>query len=302
MHAPTLDQVRVLIAVSEAGSFSQAARRLNRAQSAVTHAVQKLERDTGLALFDRSGYRPVLTPAGEALLVRARRIAEEVDAFREQGRGLAGGLEAELTVALDSMCPMPFVVDALRAFSARFPTVPPRVHVRPLGAAARLVMDGTCAIGLLPEVVTRSTPLRTAPILTVELVPVVAPAHPLAAIAGMVPMAEMDRHVQLVLTDASDLTAGRDHGVLSSRTWRLADLEAKRSMLLGGLGWGSMPRHMVAEDLARGRLRVIRPEGFGRETTTLVIRSAHAADAGPGPAGRGMLDHLQSRSDLTDDW
>jgi DNA-binding transcriptional LysR family regulator len=115
----------------------------------VTYGIQKLEAQFGIPLFDRTTYRPALTEAGRALLPGARRIADETNAFRDIARSLASGLEAELTIVLDSMFPMPAVVKALRAFTAKFPTVPPRVYVQSLGAAAELVLDGTCTIGLL---------------------------------------------------------------------------------------------------------------------------------------------------------
>lgn len=290
MDAVTLDQVRVFLAIVDEGSFPKAAKTLRRAQSAVTYAIRKLEAQSGVPLFDRSAYRSALTPAGRALLVRARRMVEEADAFREQARSLARGLEPELTIVLDAMYPMPLAVAALRALAERFPTVPPRVYVQSLGAAAQLVLDGTCAIGLLPSVVTDLTALHLRPTTTVELVPVVAPSHPLAAVAGTVEARVLDRHVQLVLTDASSITAGRDHGVLSSRTWRLADLGAKKAMLVAGLGWGTMPRHLVEDELADGRLRRIAPEGFDALTARLVLGAAYLTERGLGPAGRWMLD------------
>lgn len=297
MDALTLDQIRVFIAVAEAGSFSRAAKALNRAQSAVTHAIQRLEAETGTPVFDRSAYRPTLTDAGSALLVRARRIAEEAHGFRDQARSLARGLEPELSMALDPMFPMPMVVDALKAFSDRFPSVPPRVHVRSLGAAAQLVIDGTCAIGMLPFVISDQTPLKTFPMLTVELVPVVAPGHALAAFAGPISAEALHEHVQLVLSDTSDLTAGRDYGVLSSRTWRLADLGAKKSMLLAGFGWGSMPAHLVAEELGRGQLKRIDPAGFDQMTARLVLGAACSAERSLGPAAAWMIDHLLRMKD-----
>lgn len=60
--------------------------------------------------------------------------------------------------------------------------------------------------------------------------------------------------MQLVLTDRSDLMAGKDYGVFSPSTWRLADLSTKYALLREGIGWGSMPRHMVDTDVAEGRL------------------------------------------------
>src|SRR5579859_819835 len=101
--APSFDQLQVMLAVVETGSFSAAARRLNRAQSAVTYAVQRLEEQLGTALFDRASYRPVLTEAGRALLPRAQRIADELRSLCEQAQGIAAGLEPELTLVVEAM-------------------------------------------------------------------------------------------------------------------------------------------------------------------------------------------------------
>lgn len=292
MDSLTLDQIQILLTVVDQGSFSKAAKKLNRAQSAVTYGIQKLEAQIGLPLFDRTAYRPALTEAGRTLLVRARRIAEETNAFRDTARSLASGLEAELTIVLDSMFPMPPVVEALRAFTARFPTVPPRVYVQSLGAAAELVLDGTCMIGLLQLVFSDIALLKRFPLLTIDLVPVAAPGHPLAQIDGPIETHILHDHVQLVLTDRSTLTAGRDYGVLSGRTWRLADLGAKQAMLLAGLGWGNMPAHMVAADIAQGRLKVIRPVEFDARTAQLAMCGTTLADHRLGPAGQWMIEHL----------
>src|ERR1700733_995306 len=294
MDSLTLDQIQILLTVVDQGSFSKAAKKLNRAQSAVTYGIQKLEAQIGIPLFDRSSYRPALTEAGRALLLRARRVAEEANAFRDSARSLASGLEAELTIVLASMFPMSPVVEALRAFTERFPTVPPRVYVQPLGASAELVIDGTAMIGLLPLIFSDTAALKSFPLLTIDLIPVVAPHHPLAAIEGPLETHVLPQHVQLVPTDRSALTAGRDHGVLSRRTWRLADLGAKQSMLLAGLGWGNMPSHMVQDDIAQGRLKVIRPREFDPRVAQLVMCGAYLADRRLGPAGQWMVEHLSA--------
>jgi len=293
MDALTLDQIRVFLSVVDEGSFPKAAKSLNRAQSAVTYAIRKLEAEIGVPLFDRSAYRSVLTPAGRALLTRARRIAEEAGAFREQARGLAHGLEAELSIVLDAFYPMPPIFDALRAFTEQFPTVPPRLYVASLGAATDLVTDGTCAIGLLPSNVAELAALKLTPITTIHLCPVVSPSHPLASIQGIIEPHVLRQHVQLVLTDASTLTAAVDWGVLSSRTWRLADLGAKKSMLLAGLGWGNMPAHIVEDEIKDGRLTVIQPAGSDT-LTPLVLGAAYISEHSLGPAGRWMLTYLTS--------
>jgi DNA-binding transcriptional LysR family regulator len=294
MDALTLDQIQIFLAIVDEGSFSKAAKRLNRAQSAVTYGIQKLEAQIDMPLFDRTAYRPTLTEAGRTLLLRARRIAEETNAFRDSAKSLASGLEAELTIVLDSMFPMHAVVDALKAFTERFPTVPPRVYVQPLGAATELLLNGTCMIGLLQFIFTDLPVLKRFHLLTVDLIPVVAPHHPLAALDGPIETHVLQRHVQLVLTDRSAMTAGRDYGVLSGQTWRLADLGAKHSMLLAGLGWGNMPAHLVEDDIARGRLKIIRPVAFDARATRLVMGGAYRADQQLGPAGQWMIEYLSA--------
>ncbi len=61
------------------GSFAKAARELNKVPSAVTYAIRKLEDGLDVLLFDRSGHRAVLTPAGETLLKDGRHVLQSLD-------------------------------------------------------------------------------------------------------------------------------------------------------------------------------------------------------------------------------
>lgn len=294
MKAVTIDQLRVFRRVAEAGSFSAAARAMHRAQSAVTYAVQKLEDQLGTPLFDRSAYRPVLSDAGRALLPRASRILEELDAFGTQARAIAGGLEPEVALVVDSMFSAPIVLRALGEFQREFPLVQLRVYVESLGATAQAVLDRTAVLGIALDFAATRPELETIPMGDIELVPVAAPGHPLAGIKGRIHPEQVRDHVQLVLTDRSALTRGTDYGVLAVRTWRLADLGARHAMLLSGLGWGSMPRHMVEADIAARRLVALdirRPDGItklARPGIVLVRRK----DQPLGPAAQWLAKRL----------
>ena len=297
MDALTLDQFRVFATVVEAGSFSAAARRLNRAQSAITYTVQKLEEQVGSQLFDRSAYRPVLSEAGRALLPRVRRILDEVDGFTVQARGIAGGLEPELSLVVDSLFPIGTLVEALTGFQAQFPSVQTRLHVETLGAAVQAVLDGVVDLGIVTVFASDFAELERTPLGEIELAPVAAPGHPLAGSDEVLEPEALREHVQLVLTDRSQLTAGRDYGVAAVRTWRIADLGAKHAMLLAGLGWGSMPLHMVRNDLDTGRLtrlRLSRWDG-AQEMPRLPAVMARRRDQALGPAGRWMSARLTAR-------
>lgn len=302
MDGLTLDQVQVFLSVVETGSFSAAARVLNRTQSAVTYAVQRLEEQCGMALFDREGYRPELNEAGRALLPRARRIAEAVGALRMEARGMAGGLEPELSLVVDAMFPMAVLLEALKGFRAHYPTVQTRLYVETLSRAARQVSDGGCALGIVVASGTDTSVLTRMPLLEVELVLVAAPTHPLAGRTGPVPSADLRDHVQLVLTERSGPGAP-DRGVHATQTWRIGDLGAKLAMLRAGLGFGSMPLHMVETDLAKGELVRIVPEDWdGRARgVTLPMCAVHRTRDALGPATRWMADHLVAVSRAADE-
>jgi DNA-binding transcriptional LysR family regulator len=124
------------------------------------------------------------------------------------------------------------------------------------------------------------------------LVPVAAPGHPLARIEA-IPPGLARQHLQLVLSDRSPLTEGRDFSVTAARTWRLADLGAKHALLLEGIGWGNMPRDLVADDLAAGRLvQLAVPEDPGIDYTFAVL---WRRDCPPGPARQWLRQALADR-------
>lgn len=295
---PTLDQLRVLLAVAEAGSFSGAAKRLNRAQSVVSYGIANLEGQLGLTLFERGHRRPVLTEAGRAVLADARRIAGIIDELRARATGLTAGLEAEVALAADVMFPTADLVAALQAFARAFPTVALRLRVETLGGVVQLVLDGTCMLGISGPMGIRADGLERRLIRHIDLVPVAAPGHPLAQLAPPLPAAAFHDHTQLVLSDRSKLTDGQDFGVLSLRTWRLGDLGAKHALLRAGLGWGNMPAHMVGDDLATGRLVQLTP-AFGA-TQRFPLLLIHRAAAAPGPAARWLAERLAGETAPTE--
>ena len=293
LDAPiTLDQLRVFLCVVEAGSFSKAAKRLRRVQSAVSYSIANLERLLDVELFDRSGRTPTLTEAGRALVPDAQEVSERVDRLHARARTLATGLEPRLCLAVDALYPMPALVEGLRAFTDRFEGVDLHLRSEALGAVTQLVLDGSCRVGISVDLGDFPRELTVEPLAEVRLVPVVGAEHALASREGPVGVALLDEAIQIVLTDRSERTAGTDRGVRSPRTWRVADLGTKRSMICAGLGWGLMPAHFARPDLEAGRLRRIDIEGW-RPPEKVVMLAIHRTAEPPGPAASWLLDLLR---------
>lgn len=289
---PTLDQLRLFLAVVDHGSFGGAARGMGRAVSAVSYGIAQMEALLGVNLFAREGSRrPVLTEAGLGLLAEARAVADAADTLMAKARSLHAGLESSLSLVVDVMVPGEATARVLRDFRVMFPTTALRLQVEALGAVAACLLAGEADLAIGGPVVIELPDLERQTIGAVELIPVAAPDHPLAG--PQVQPGESRRHLQLVLTDRSALSEGREFSVLSPQTWRLADLGAKHELLRQGIGWGNMPRHMVRDDLASGALIALDlPEKPG---AIYPLNALWRRDSRLGPATSWLIDAFRER-------
>ncbi len=289
----TLDQLRALVAVTEEGSFSAAARKLRRVQSAVSTSMANLEAHLGVGVWDRSTKVATLTDAGRVVLASARRILAEVDGLRSLTANLAAGVEPSVSLCLDVFFPLDALLDLCADFAARFPTVDLRVESQVMSAVSVRVREGVASLGVVSPLGERPG-LERRVLGAVRLIPVAGRDHPLASIRGPVPTRALATAVQIVLSERSDVGVD-DQGVLSPRTWRVADLSTKHAMLLRGLGWGNLPEHLVRNDIRAGRLTALRLESLGDAPQTLTLAAVWRPDAPLGPAHKWVLGELERR-------
>lgn len=291
----TLDQVRTFVTVVESGSFRSGAQRLSRVQSAVSNAVANLEAELGVALFDRSGHRPVLTPEGQALLANARDILLRVDAMRARARGLNKGIELELSLTVDTLFPIAAVGAALTEVRAAYPSVSIRLAIEPLGGPVTALIEKRSTLAILVGEDFRNPRIALEAIFPIQQVAVVSAKHPLAMKNGVetISLPDLADHLQIVLSDPTPLSEGRDFGVLSPQTCRVSSQDAKHEMVLAGLGWGRLPLWLVDRDLSEGRLVRLHTRALGRRSQ--VISEAYLAyrlDEPLGPAAQAFCRSL----------
>lgn len=291
---PTLDQLRIFLTIVEVGSFAGAARKLHRATSVISYSMANLESQLGVMLFDRKTTRkPQLTEAGRTVLAEARSIYNGIDGLRAKVKGLLQGLEAEIHLVVDVMFPAARLVDALKGFRAEFPTVLLHLHVEALGAVAQMVLEGRATLGVSGMVHRGIAGIERVEAGYVDLIPVAAPDHPLVLSRPNLPGAGRE-HIQLVLSDRSELTRNQDFGVVGTRSWRLADLGAKHTLLREGIGWGNMPAPMVEEDLASGRLVLL--DLPGNQKLSYGFDAIYRTDTAPGPAASWLIARLVAQA------
>ena len=287
----SLDQLRVFVSIADTGSFSATARELRRAQSAISNAIINLESAIGVSLFDRSGWKPTLTIHGDALLTDARAVLARTEQFKARAAGLTQGIEAELSIVFDVMYPVAGVVDLVARLRVRFPSVALRLRTEVLGGVPEKVLSAQCDLGVQGSLPDIDEALVSYRLPSINLVPVAAPLHALAAAQGITSDA-LKRHTQIVLTDQSGRTAKRHFSVFGIDRILTADLGSKHAMLRAGLGWGYMPRGVIEDDLASGRLLQLDLLDPYLQTRDLPLYLIHRRAQPLGPAGCWVVEQL----------
>lgn len=144
-----LDVLRTLVAIADGGSFSAAADRIGRTQSAVSMQIRRLEEATGKRLFDRGTRHVRATPAGESLLGHARRM------LRLEEEAWAALVEPDLSGRVRLGIPDDYAYALLPPVLSRFAASHPKVEVELICEQSTL-LDGRLAEGSVDlAVVTR---------------------------------------------------------------------------------------------------------------------------------------------------
>ena len=294
IDALTLDQMRIFVTAVDEGSFSAAARKLGRVQSAVSQSVAALEGNLGVALFDRSGKTPRLTPAGAALAKDARRLVADAVALKRRAACMAVQVEPELVFAVDAIFPHEPLIASLKALRDEFPAVPVSIFTESLGGSEQRLRDGVAQFAIYPTPPAGAGGDLVADFLAaIDVVAVVGVDHPLAKEPEPIARETLEPHVQLILTDRTPLTQNFSGGIVSHHVWRFADLSTRLEFLLAGFGWCRMPAHLVQGPVAEGRLKELELAEFS--SFQFLAHVVHVRGHEIGRAGRWLIEDLRAR-------
>ncbi|GAB7530764.1 LysR family transcriptional regulator [Pseudomonas sp. 3A(2025)] len=288
-----LEQLRVFLRVAELRSFSAVAREQRKAQSAISNAIALLETDLGVTLFERSsGRQPRLTDNGEALLADARELLRQCERLDGRALALMRGQEALLRIAQDEAMPYQPVIDSLKELSSRFPYLQVQLASNAQGDVARKLVERRADLGLFfhHEHIPASLERRT--LGSVEMVTVCAVDHPLAR-ERHVTRQQLACHRQLLITpQQSDYPGGE---AISPLIWRADSFYAMAELLMRGLGWAWLPRHVVQYPTYQAQMVELASEW---RPPALVTELAWRRDEPLGPAAQWLAErfavHLQA--------
>lgn len=274
----SLEQWRTLVAVVDAGGYARAAERLNKTQSSVTYAVQKLESLLGVKAFDVSGRKARLTPVGELLVRRARGLLDEATAIERSARRLSAGWEAEIGLAAEIVFPRWLLFKALERFGAESPHTRIEVLESVLGgtqeALARREVDLALS-GRVPPGFAGDALLR------LRFVLVASPGHALHRLGRELTLQDLRAERQLVVRESGTRRATQTW-IDAAQRWTVSHMATSLEAARAGYGYAWFPEEMIRAELAAGSLKPLPLRDGGERYAELYLVYADRDGAGPG--------------------
>ncbi|MBC7857427.1 MAG: LysR family transcriptional regulator, partial [Burkholderiaceae bacterium] len=148
MHFNLID-LRLLVAIADAGSLSSAAAQFPLALSAASNRLRQFEERAGVALFTRGADGMTATPAGRITLDHARRVLAEAEQLNDTLQDLAGQRRIRLRLAATTVANNTYLPAALGPFLADYPEVDLQLEERSSRDVLLAVQAGEIDIGVL---------------------------------------------------------------------------------------------------------------------------------------------------------
>ncbi|WGW11617.1 LysR family transcriptional regulator [Saxibacter everestensis] len=254
----SLERLEAFVASAQTGSFSAAARRLNKTQSTISNAIATLEIDVGTDLFDRSTRAPTLTAAGERLLLEAQTVIDRCIAFENHADSLSVEETTELTISVD--VPGRVLLPVFNDFARKYPYVNLTVQSSLNTGISESVLIGSAALGVSFSEPRYDKALEFKQLGKLILIHVAAPGHSLCQ-QESVSFADLRANRRLAHSAQLDSFPTMEY-LRCAQTWQIYGQQPLIEMTKAGLGWATIPRQLILDELAAGELVELQLEAY----------------------------------------
>tara|TARA_R110001592_G_scaffold59200_1_gene179614 strand:+ start:64152 stop:65048 length:897 start_codon:yes stop_codon:yes gene_type:complete len=251
-----IEILEILDTIDRRGSFAKAAEELNKATSALSYAIQKLEEQLSITVFQREGRRSVLTPAGELILQDGRTILNATKLLAEKAKEVATGWEPKLRIALESTVNHEVFFDILHRFLSEHESMEIDISESVLNGGWEALENNK--VDLLvgaPGPVPQQKGFRAVGIEASEMIPVISKMHPQAQLFNKPKeLGALLPNLRRVVThDTATVNIARNVGLSrGKRILYVQTMDQKIQAQLVGLGIGHLPRHRIQKYLDEG--------------------------------------------------
>ena len=274
----SLDQWHCFLAVVDEGSYARAAETLHKSQSAVTYAIQKLEEQLGVPVFEIRGRKAELTESGQMLYRRGRALIDEALRLEGAAHSVSAGVEPQLRIVSDTLFPKPAMLDCLTDLAEHFPDTRIECLETVLSGAEEALLERRCDIaltGIVPPGFLGDHLLR------VRFVAVAAGNHPLHQLGRELDYRDLRPYRQLVVRD-SGMRRQRDSGWLdAAQRLTVSRIDMSVNAVARGIGFAWLPEVAMRDELARGDVVPLPMIEGGERFADLFLVVPERDNAGP---------------------
>lgn len=289
----TLNQLRMLTKIAEEGSVFAAAEALFRTQPAVSVAMKNLEKELGVQILERDQYRATLTDEGMLLYEKAKSILEQVGDIEGLAEHLAVGNEPQLRIAIEFSCPVPMMLKVMQICNEEFPQTQFSFCVENIMGAIEKLEHDEAELAITP-LLKPELPFESFPLTQTEMIRIASPEYPLCLAQEDRKLEKLREYVQVIVRDSSNQPPDAAYNLLEGgRRWYVNDHHTKKELILAGMGWGTLQRHMIEEELKDGRLQPLEIENYPL-SQNIEISVARKGGRTHGPVASALWINLQA--------
>lgn len=249
----SLEQWRALTAVVEAGGYAQAAETLNKTQSTITYAVQKIESLLGLRIFEIQGRKARLTREGEVLYRRAQTLLSEAAALERGAAGLAAGWEAEVKLAAEIVFPTWLLLKCFERFAEERPDIRVQLYETVLGGTDEALIERKVDFAIAGHV---PGGFIGESLMRLRFVAVAHPDHPLHRMGRELTHRDLRPHRQLVIRDSAHNRIRESGSWLGAeQRWTVSNKATSIAAAKMGLGFAWFAEDTIRAELESGQLK-----------------------------------------------
>lgn len=271
MSAPriSLEQWRALVAVVEAGGYAQAAERIHKTQSTVSYAVQKIEQQLDVKLFEIRGRKAELTPVGQVLYRRAQLLLERAASLERGAASFAAGWEPELRLAVEILFPTWVLLRSLERFAGERPEIRVQLYETVLGGTDEALQEKRVDFAVTPFV---PQGFFGTPLMPFQAVAAAHPDHPLHRLDRPLTLDDLREHRQLVIRDSAQHRARESGGWLGAeQRWTVTHKATQIAAACMGLGFAWFTQETIQREVAAGQLKPLPIEEGGARFGTMYL-------------------------------
>ena len=291
----TFEQLMALHAIVAEGTFRGAAERLHKSQSAISTAVKKLEHELDLLLLSRDDYRPRLTADGEVFYRQATRVMQQMQDLKALAKNLKADQESEVTLVATATLPIAPLLPLIQATRESYPATHVRLATESMGGPIErlLASDADMVLASLDGVPLED--VEAVPFCTLTILPVAHPDYLPGEEMDMLSQVTMQAYTQIVVAGSGSGAFSQSRDLLpGANRWTVSDFATKKDILLGKMGWGGLPAHLIQQELAAGQLVPLNIQGRPiRHSQIFLIRQRQSS---PGKVAQALWQTLTDNS------